>query len=42
MRRILDKAIMYVLVTAVVAYCVVQALFAIPDEIRYRKEVRRG
>ena len=42
MKLLLDKAIMWTLVTAVVAYCVVQALFAIGDEIRYRKEVKRG
>lgn len=38
MRRILDKAVMYALVTGVVVLCVVQVLSAMPDELRYRKE----
>lgn len=41
LRAAVDKAIMYGLVGAIVAICVVQVLFVLPDEIRWRREVRR-
>jgi len=41
MRHALDKAIMWSLVAGVIVLCVVQVLFAMPDEIRWQRSVRR-